>query len=224
MELIKSYDIDCAYDNVKVKNFVIKKYGSIANINKLLDETTNTVKDLQLFKDLLPKHLLEKLEGVKVCISSNNKFRELLDGLDLPLNSVPAMTTTLGDITFIGINSDILNLPNARDILTEVIMHELVHYEQIVRGDLIINQNEGVFWKGAHYALEYVNFINRQAINKRFPYGDILRICNELPWELEAYGSVYQRLLEAESNGKIILEDDVRPYIVTIVKLFESTF
>lgn len=115
-------------------------------------------------------------DEIKVLGSSEKEMREAFEkgGVDPNLVSpAGALFTTLDNEPYLFINTDVLfnNI--------DMIKHELIHYQQWKRGDLIFDHEKGVIWKGQVWDKEIIQTSLQ---------GDIA-LADQLlfPWEVEAY-------------------------------------
>ena len=159
-----------------------------------LAKEINTVDDVQRFLDIQETFRPEVNAGLEDCCI-----------LIMSLEQLKTINCTSGDSVLMYTRSQITGnhwIMIAREILETMpaplietlVYHELVHKEQGLRGDLVLSADH-VMWKGeARYLVDIGNAIQHameQYTELETEAATLLAICENMPWECEAYAKAY---------------------------------
>lgn len=184
---------------------IIENHGSYDAFNEKIIAGCNTDDMIARFNEVIGE-TASHLEDVNITLYSGIEQQEILGGVvtSFEPGDVAAVATKLHGIPYIAIDTDLIMMnPNDLDDKTlcsmvgNILGHEMVHYNQMTRGDLDI-ADEGLVWKGTvypHGVLQMqIEEIRRDCTTTDEFQFRLMQSQIELPWEFEAYGAMLQGL------------------------------
>ncbi len=184
---------------------IIENHGSYDDFNGKIEAGCNTADMIQRFEEVMGESCA-KFTDIKITLYSGIEQQEILSGMQTAFepSEIAAMATKVHGIAYIAFDMDLLMM-NPEDysdsilcsMVGNVLGHELVHYNQMERGDLDIT-NEGLVWKGMVYThgelqAQLADIRSSSQTTDEFQFR-LVQSQVELPWEFEAYGTMLQHM------------------------------
>ena len=172
---------------------ICETHGSYETFNTLLASGCNTPEQIAKFEEVIGLENLDRYNDINLTLYSGSHVTTVLSGVPQTMLSsdIAAVVAKTHGIIYVSLNVDMLMSSdqsyNYLRFVTEMALsHEMVHVDQMLRGDMDMTP-EGVVWKGVLYPTAELLAGMQDGASK----GDagILEQQFALPWEQEAYAN-----------------------------------
>lgn len=188
------------YVNETTLSSIIAKHGTYEEFNRKLAEVCNLPEQIAAFESVLIEAELDWLSRFNITLYSGKAQHAITS--DVPLTyeagEVGAVASKVDGVAFLAVDVDMLmenpkgwDKEQLRGYLSQVLLHECTHLQQMERGDLDITP-VAMVWKDVSYPHAAMT-AEVAALREMYPdpmefQFHLIDQQVQFPWELEAYG------------------------------------